>query len=81
MSKRTENRCVDCGLPCLGRVCPNYSVSVYHCDDCGCEGAEYRVDGDDLCKECTKIRIKEVFDNLTLREQADVLGVDLSEIY
>lgn len=80
MSRRIENHCVDCGLPCLGSSCPYRNVPVDYCDGCGDEGAKYRSDGDDLCEDCAKARIKEAFDDLTLSEQAEAVGVDLSEI-
>jgi hypothetical protein len=40
--------CVDCGLPCLGRDCPQCRVTEWHCDICGavCE------DGEDICEDC-----------------------------
>ena len=41
MSRRIENHCVDCGLPCLGSSCPYRNVPVDYCDDCGDEGAKY----------------------------------------
>lgn len=80
MSRRIENHCVDCGLPCLDSSCPYRNVPVDYCDDCGDEGAKYRSDGDDLCEDCAKARIKEAFDDLTLSEQAEAVGIDLSEI-
>ena len=80
MSRRIENHCVDCGLPCLGSSCPYRNAPVDYCDDCGDEGAKYRSDGDDLCEDCAKARINDAFDDLTLSEQAEAVGVDLSEI-
>ena len=56
MSKKIENHCVDCGLPCIGNLCPFRNVSVYYCDECGDEGAEYKLDGNDLCEDCAKER-------------------------
>ena len=80
MSKKIENHCVDCGLPCIGNLCPFRNVSVYYCDECGDEGAEYKLDGNDLCEDCAKERVKEAFDDLALSEQAEAVGIDLSEI-
>lgn len=81
MSRKVENRCVDCGLPCIGTSCPNYKVPVYYCDDCKYETAKYRLDKDELCETCAEERIKSIFEALTLSEQAEVLDVDLESIY
>lgn len=80
MSRRIENHCVDCGLPCLGKLCPYRNVPVDYCDDCGDEGAKYRIEGDDLCETCLEKRIRESFDNLTLSEKAEAVDIDLGEI-
>ncbi len=80
MSRKIENQCVDCGLPCLGNSCPYRNVPVDYCDDCGDEGAEYRLDNEDLCKECAEERIRQSFDELSLLEQADALNISLSRI-
>ena len=34
---KTENECVDCGLPCLGKSCPYTHVTRIYCDRCGKE--------------------------------------------
>ena len=78
--KRTENHCVDCGLPCLGRSCPYSHVTVYYCDICGDEGAEYTIDGEDYCEECAKEYLKDTFNDLTISEQAEALNIDISSI-
>lgn len=52
---KIENHCVDCGLPCLGRACPNREVEVHYCDKCGEEVEEsFEVDGEELCEDCLK---------------------------
>ena len=48
------NECVDCGLPCLGSVCPNRNVVRYYCDRCEEEATLYYFDGEELCIECIK---------------------------
>ncbi len=78
--KRTENHCVDCGLPCLGRSCPYSHITVCYCDICGDEGAEYTIDGEDYCEECAKEYLKDTFNDLTLSEQAEALNIDLISI-
>lgn len=81
MSRRIENQCVNCGLPCLGCACPHRNVSVDYCDDCGEEGAEYRIDRDDLCENCAEQRIKDAFDSLTLSEKAKAVDIDFGKIH
>lgn len=50
---RTENHCVDCGLPCLGSSCPNRNVRVLRCDQCEEETDKlYKLEGEELCEEC-----------------------------
>lgn len=55
-----ENRCVDCGLPCLGSTCNLTNTPVYYCDNCGEEIDDdvYEIDGDHLCESCLKLRFK-----------------------
>lgn len=80
MSRKYENQCVDCGLPCLGNSCRYRNVPVDYCDECGSEYAEYRIDGEDLCEDCVKEQIRDAFNDLTLSEQAELLDIDLDTI-
>jgi hypothetical protein len=48
----TENECVDCGLPCIGRACKYYSVTRYYCDECDSEETLYEFNGKELCIDC-----------------------------
>ena len=50
--KRTENECVDCGLPCLGNSCPNRNVIRFYCDRCGEEAKLYHYNSEELCESC-----------------------------
>lgn len=76
--KRIENHCVDCGLPCLGSGCPNHDVVVYYCDECRHdEVADYRIDDGDYCEFHAREYIQEIWDNLTLKEQAELLDISL----
>lgn len=60
MSMRYESDCVDCGLPCLGRSCPNYLIKVCRCDACGEEidlednDGIHLENGADLCYYCAR---------------------------
>lgn len=60
---RYEDRCVDCGLPCLGSSCPNRNVPVYVCDDCGDEFDPedlHDVDGEMVCVDCLLNRFPKI---------------------
>lgn len=50
--RKVESDCVDCGLPCLGRSCPHYSVTRFYCDKCGNEDTLYLYDDKELCRDC-----------------------------
>lgn len=77
MSKKIENQCVDCGLPCLGESCSCRNVRVFYCDMCGSEDAVYRIYNNDYCEECAKKYLKDSFDELTLSEKAEILNIDI----
>ena len=54
-----ENRCVDCGLPCIR--CRNSNVPVLYCDDCGEEvDVLYELDAEELCEDCVLKSLKKV---------------------
>ena len=54
----TRDECVHCGMPSLGKSCPNRSVTHYICDECGDEVDELYIDeGDELCKDCLIERV------------------------
>ncbi len=50
--QKTTSECVQCDMPCLGRACPNYSVTRYYCDKCGAEETLYHTEDGDLCADC-----------------------------
>lgn len=78
--RQTGSGCVDCGLPCLGLSCPNHRVTMFVCDDCGKDGAEYIVDGDDLCEECASARLDDAFHELPMDERANLVEVTIKYI-
>ena len=51
-----EDECCGCATesyPCLGSACSNRNVPHFYCDKCGEDVEElYKVDGEELCKEC-----------------------------
>lgn len=79
-----ENQCCGCavpGYPCLGRSCPYVDVPVYYCDCCGFDvHAEYDIDGSHYCEGCAITYLNEVFNELTLSEQAEILEIDLKRL-
>ena len=74
--KKIESFCFDCELPCLGKICPNHSGTVYYCDKCK-SYAEYQIDGVDYCEPCVEEYIQETFEDLTIIEKAKVLNISL----
>ena len=76
-----ENHCCDCavpGYPCMGNSCPYVNVSVHYCDICNDDTyAEYDIEGEHYCKEHAIEYLKEVFEDLTISEQAEVLDISL----
>lgn len=54
-----ENRCVDCGLPCMGITCPNRNVIVKSCDVCGDEFDKvWKYDNAVYCEECLMVALE-----------------------
>lgn len=58
--KRTENECVDCGLPCRYHACPYYRVTRFYCDRCGGETTLYHFEGKELCIHCIESLLDKV---------------------
>lgn len=77
---RYENECVGCPteMGCLGKACPYVDVPVYVCDECESDDAEYQIDGHEYCEDCAKKYLQESFDELTISEKADLLGIDFT---
>ena len=75
-----ENQCVDCGLPCIYEACRYYKVTVHYCNACDEEYAEYKLGNEDLCEDCVRNLCRELFNDLSLQEQAEVLGIKLKQI-
>ena len=76
-----EDHCCSCAVPaypCIGDSCPYVNVPVYYCDCCDNDTyAEHDIDGDHYCKDCAKTYLQEVFDSLTLSEQAEALNINM----
>lgn len=83
MSKVTEDLCVDCGLPCIGHACPYHksrNSEIYYCDTCLLSCADYKMDEQDFCEECARSHLNDIFNDLTIWEQAKLLGIKASKI-
>ena len=80
MSKEYSSDCVDCGLPCLGSSCSHYQRVDYYCDSCG-DNADYEIDGEHYCEKCAEEYIQEVASSLSLYEKAELLDIDMSDIW
>lgn len=72
---RFENQCVDCGLPCIGTLCPYIDVPIRKCDNCGDEGAEYIIDGEDFCEDCAERITQEEFNMLSTTQKINILDL------
>lgn len=81
---RYENHCCDCAVPaypCIGNSCPRVNVPVYYCDCCNNDTyAKYDIEGEHYCEDCAKEYLKEVFEDLTISEQAEVLDITLKSL-
>jgi len=77
---KLENQCVDCGLPCIGNSCHYRNVPVYYCDECGSPEAKYKIEGTDVCEDCALKILNEIFNDLSIREKAELLDVDCMEL-
>lgn len=77
-----ENECVGCPaeMGCLGTACPYMNVERCYCDMCGDDNAEYRIGHEDYCENCTKDYLQQCFDDLSIKEKAELLDIDLLEI-
>lgn len=58
--KKTENECVQCGLPCMGNSCPHRNVTRLYCDKCGNEAKLYYFEGGEWCIDCIEKALEEV---------------------
>ncbi len=79
-----ENHCCDCavpGYPCIGSSCPYVNVPVHYCDFCKKKNrAKYDIEGDHFCERCAKAYLKDVFVDLTLSEQAEMLDISIKSL-
>lgn len=58
-----EDRCVECGMHCLGADCPNRNVLIKRCDCCGRSvDTLYHWDKEEWCLDCIIENLEEVRD-------------------
>ena len=78
-----EENCVGCPteLGCLGGACPYMHMHVDYCDECGDDGAEYKIDGIDMCETCAKDYLMDAFKDMTVPDMASVLDIECEYIY
>lgn len=70
---KNESFCVDCGLPCIGDLCSNKNSAVCYCDECKTNVGEFRIDEKDLCSSCARSYLQDLFNDLSIEEEASVL--------
>lgn len=77
--KKLENQCVGCPteMGCLASACRYRNVPVYYCDICG-DYATYQLKDEDYCEDCMEKYLQDLFNDLSIEEQAELLDVDLS---
>lgn len=74
----TENLCVDCGLPCLGKNCPYKNIMVHRCDICN-ESAQYKIEDIDLCKTHATEYMRDIISQYNIFDLADMLDIRIEE--
>lgn len=79
-----ENHCCDCAVPsypCIGDDCSLVNVPIYYCDKCNDNTrAEYEIDEGHYCEKHAKVYLKEIFEDLIVSEQAEVLDIPLKNL-
>lgn len=58
---RTENDCVDCGMPCF-ISCPYQNVVHHYCDECEREEKLYEFEGKELCAACVLEKLEVAYE-------------------
>lgn len=79
--KIIESGCVGCPteLGCLGKGCPYREYVRYECDCCSAP-AEFEIDGEDFCPDCAEEILTDAFEDLTIWERAELLGIKCKEL-
>ena len=82
---KQESFCVGCPpeMGCIGTSCPYWLVDVYYCDTCGCEGAEYRYEDEEICEDCLRKEVARLWAMYDKDEKANLVSereLDESEL-
>ena len=79
-----ENHCCGCaapGYPCIGSSCPYVNVPVYYCDFCDIDNyAVCDIENEHYCEEHAKAYLKEIFEDLSLLEQGEILDINIKSL-
>ena len=77
--KISESYCVDCGLPCLGKFCPNHLRTNYYCNKCE-ECAKYQIEDNDYCESCANEYLQQIFNDLSIAQKTKILDLSFRKI-
>ena len=77
--RNIENQCVGCETCTLGSGCSLLHVEVDTCDICD-DTAECSLDGKDYCVECANEYLNELFNELSITEKAEAMGVSYTPL-
>lgn len=80
---KTINECYDCPIPCIN--CGRKHMEVRICNYCQDSGADYQIDGEDICEACLQEKIiddlKDILNIVELgydiTDTAELLGYDI----
>ena len=80
--KKIESDCLQCpdDLGCIGSACPYYRHETHYCDLCNERIATYRIDNNDVCEECASEYLQYEFDDLTTKQKAKALNINMGDI-
>jgi len=82
-TRKIDDNCVGCtslGMTCLGGACPNSPREVAFCDTHTDEYADYIIDGEELCEDCAKEYLLDLFKDHLISEQAEMLDVTFEDL-
>ena len=79
--RKYENECVGCP-PEMGCMisCPYKNVPRDYCDVYTDRLADCKLDGEDMCEDCANEYLQGIFDELNIREKAEALEINFSEL-
>ncbi len=63
----------------MGSACPNNGEELL-CDNCEDAAAVFSLNGENLCHDCAKKWLDEVFADLSIAEKAEALGEPIERL-